>query len=45
MRQDKGVLHILENVCKLTKEDTLLENLILEKVELLKQKGWIKEKH
>jgi len=44
MRKEKGIPYILETVCKLTDADILLKNLILEKVELLMQTGWVTEK-
>ncbi len=41
MRAEKGIGYILENVCKLDK-DGVLAKLILEKVQLIKQWGWVK---
>lgn len=40
MRQEKGIPYILENVCKLEPNGTLAQ-LILEKVKLIKQWGWV----
>lgn len=41
LRQEKGISYILENVCKIA-PDGVLAKLILEKIELIKQWGWIK---
>lgn len=41
MREEQGIPYILENVCKLDLNGTLAK-LILEKVELIRQRGWIK---
>ena len=40
LREEKGIPYILENVCKLS-PDSDLAQLILSKVELIKQWGWI----
>ena len=42
MRETEGVEAVIEKVCKLEK-DGVLGRLILEKVALLKEKGWIHE--
>jgi hypothetical protein len=42
MRETEGVAAVLEKVCKLDPNGTL-GKLILEKVALLKEKGWIHE--
>jgi mannitol-1-phosphate 5-dehydrogenase len=43
IREEKGIPYILTTVCGLSDEETLLRSLVLEKVDLLKQKGWITE--
>ena len=42
MRKEKGAEYVLENVCKLGPRDEPLKNLITEKIDELKRKGWIK---
>lgn len=43
IREEKGIPYILTTICGLTDSDTLLRTLVIEKVELLKEKGWITE--
>ena len=40
MREEEGPLAVIEKVCKLDPNGTLAK-LIMEKIELLKNRGWI----
>lgn len=41
MRQEQGAAYVLEHVCKLQSGSELF-NLVLERIEVLKDRGWIK---
>jgi hypothetical protein len=42
LREQQGIDYILENICRLDKEaDKQLINLIKEKIEMLRERGWV----
>jgi hypothetical protein len=42
LREQQGIEYILENICRLDREaDKQLINLIKEKIEMLRERGWV----